>query len=348
MKRDFRYTIILLAFSLPVLAALFIGTIYLVNCGVNNNCFRGDLAPVIHTPVPTLFPVSLSTATPAQPNLQSSTPCSAPARILLQSWVSAGAQQNQPFTYNDSSGNACLTGYEDIQPLFTQAGLWYPGALACTECHNQDLSTASAGLDLTSYAGISAGAERSGASPTGIDILGGGNWGSAILNQVLFMQKSMPPGAPAGLLTGTGPMIQAGQPQVTPPVYTPTPPGYEEIAEPSNPGPPGQAVTLTGDAKNGATLFVTNCAICHGDQGKGGIPNQGSSDGTVPPLNPIDPTLKNPVYMTFATNIDLFIQNGSVPEGQSPLKTMPAWGVSGDLTQQQIADIIAYVISLNP
>jgi mono/diheme cytochrome c family protein len=52
-------------------------------------------------------------------------------------------------------------------------------------------------------------------------------------------------------------------------------------------------------------------------------------------------------YKTFATNIDLFLQNGSTPEGGNPTLTMPAWGANGSLTQQQIADVIAYIISLN-
>ena len=77
------------------------------------------------------------------------------------------------------------------------------------------------------------------------------------------------------------------------------------------------------------------------------MPNPGSSDGTVPSLNPIDPLLKDPDPKVFATNIDIFIQHGSVPEGISPFRTMPGWGDQNALTQQQIADVIAYIISLN-
>ena len=52
--------------------------------------------------------------------------------------------------------------------------------------------------------------------------------------------------------------------------------------------------------------------------------------------------------MTFVTNLDLFVQHGSTPAGPGPTFSMPPWGDSGKLTQQQIADVIAYVISLNP
>lgn len=119
------------------------------------------------------------------------------------------------------------------------------------------------------------------------------------------------------------------------------------IARPSNPGGPGEAVNLTGDANAGAQLYATRCVICHGAEGVGGNPNPGSADGTVPALNPINPTIKDPDYKTFALNLDLFLQNGSVPAGPAPTFTMPAWGNLGALTQQQIADVIAYLISLN-
>ncbi len=121
----------------------------------------------------------------------------------------------------------------------------------------------------------------------------------------------------------------------------------EEIARPSNQGDPGAAATMAGHAKAGAKIFATNCLPCHGAQGKGGIPNPGSSDGTVPPLNPIDKTMVSKDAKVFAYNIDLFIQNGSTPEGPDPAIKMPAWGATKLLSQQQIADVIAYVIRLN-
>jgi len=203
MKRDFKFWLTLLAFSLPVCAAMFIGSIYFFNCGVNADCSRGFLAPVIHTPMPTLLPATLPAAT--------------------------------------------LSGPIDFALTPTQA--------------------------------------------------------------------------------------QASS--------------SDEVPEPSVPGQPGAAVNLNGDAKAGADLFKIHCATCHGQAGVGNIPNPGSGDGTVPALNPIDPLLKSPDLKVFATNIDLFIQHGSVPEGPSPFRTMPGWGDKNAITQQQIADVIAYVISLN-
>jgi mono/diheme cytochrome c family protein len=120
------------------------------------------------------------------------------------------------------------------------------------------------------------------------------------------------------------------------------------IMRPSNPGGPGPAVDLTGDKDTGKLIFETNCSVCHMPQGVGGYVNPGSTNGTVPALNPIDKTLKDPDYKTFVSNIDLFIEHGSKPAGANPVFQMPAWGDLKLLTPQQIADVIAYVISLNP
>ena len=121
----------------------------------------------------------------------------------------------------------------------------------------------------------------------------------------------------------------------------------DTIARPSNPGIPGVAIQLEGNVDSGKEIFVANCARCHGDEGIGNIPNPGTDDGTVPALNPIDETMVSADYETFATNIDLFIEHGSNPPGIAPNLYMPAWGDSGALTPQQIADVIAYIISLN-
>ncbi|OGP53947.1 MAG: hypothetical protein A2Y65_02185 [Deltaproteobacteria bacterium RBG_13_52_11] len=128
---------------------------------------------------------------------------------------------------------------------------------------------------------------------------------------------------------------------------TPAATGPEEAAHPSNTGGPGEAVKLIGDPKKGAEIFNASCIGCHNAEGREGMPNPGSADGTVPALNPIDPTLYSKDYKTFATNIDLFIQHGSTPEGSNPALKMPAVGDQKRLTQQQIAHVIAYIIGLN-
>ena len=120
-----------------------------------------------------------------------------------------------------------------------------------------------------------------------------------------------------------------------------------DIARPSNPGGPGAAVDLTGNADAGKDIYTVNCERCHAVEGKGGVLNPGSEDETIPPLNPIDSTIVNADNKVYATNIDLFIEHGSTPSGTVPNLFMPAWGDTGALQPQQIADVIAYIISLN-
>jgi mono/diheme cytochrome c family protein len=130
---------------------------------------------------------------------------------------------------------------------------------------------------------------------------------------------------------------------------TPAPPGAPtpEPARPSNEGNPGPAASMAGDANRGKVAFGQYCSICHGPEGVLGYPNPGSEDGSVPPLNPIDPTIVDPDPKVFATNVDLFIEHGSIPDGEHPTLLMPSFGDSKMLTDQQIADIIAYIIQIN-
>lgn len=122
-----------------------------------------------------------------------------------------------------------------------------------------------------------------------------------------------------------------------------------EPARPSNPGDPGPAAAMEGDSSQGIPEFGHFCAACHGPQGREevGAPNPGSDDGLVPPLNPIDPTLVDSDPKVFSANLDLFIEHGSIPPGSDPLIMMPSFGDSNLLSDQQIADIIAYLIELN-
>ncbi len=110
---------------------------------------------------------------------------------------------------------------------------------------------------------------------------------------------------------------------------------------------PGPAITqnLKGDPVQGQKIFTANCAVCHGPQGQGGQPNPGSADGTVPSLNPIDEAFNPDDPTKFATHIDVFIEHGSHTDG---LEQMPSWGDNNLLSPQQIADVVAYVVSLNP
>lgn len=163
--------------------------VYVSACGFTLTCNQG--APlVIRTPIPTLIPAS-SSVTPAQGAAAEFTKCQIATADLVGAWVSAGHSENDPFPFTDIYGQACEGAFaEDIQPLFVENSLWFPGSLGCVSCHNGDLSERSAGLDLTSYESITLGSRRvAGASSPGTDIFGGGDWEKSLLHEVLVNQS---------------------------------------------------------------------------------------------------------------------------------------------------------------
>jgi hypothetical protein len=213
MKRDFKASMLYLIFGLPVFLLLFIIALYVGNCGFSMDCSQASLPEIIHTPIPTLIPATLPAA-----GLEGATAgvskCSVTARTLLSTWVSSGFSETEPFEFQDANGNTCQATFADVQPLFTEANLWYSGALACSSCHNSDVMNASANLDMSSYAGIMAGGKRTSPETKGEDILGAGDWEASILFDMLFVKQQMPFGRPPGAVPPDGPVIQAGQPVI--------------------------------------------------------------------------------------------------------------------------------------
>jgi mono/diheme cytochrome c family protein len=84
---------------------------------------------------------------------------------------------------------------------------------------------------------------------------------------------------------------------------------------------------VQGDPNHGASLFAENCAMCHGAQGEGRIGATLAKDW--PSIRP-DLSIKN------------VVTNG-VPD-----TPMVAWskGTGGPLSDEDINDIVAYVLSL--
>jgi len=112
-------------------------------------------------------------------------------------------------------------------------------------------------------------------------------------------------------------------------------------------GPPGRAASVIGSGEHGAVLFHLYCASCHGPEGKGGITNPGSAGGAIPPLSPIDRKFYSSDPQTFANNIDRILQYGSIPKGPMPEKKMLVFGMTNSLTQEEIADLEAYILERN-
>jgi mono/diheme cytochrome c family protein len=90
------------------------------------------------------------------------------------------------------------------------------------------------------------------------------------------------------------------------------------------------STSLVGDPAAGQSIFAEKCAACHGPDGTGG-------QGRV--LNPAGNTLRGSDTATFNANLIQVITHGR--------RSMPAWGDTGRLTPQEIADVAAYIMSLN-
>ncbi len=137
-------------------------------------------------------------------------------------------------------------------------------------------------------------------------------------------------------LTGATPALSSGA----------TPLALPEVSA-SSALVPGKAAFIIGSAEHGTVLFEKNCAACHGPRGADKMPNPGSADGFVPLLQPIDRALYNKNPQIFASAIDLVIQHGARPDGPHPALIMPAFGDTRAMTQQEIADLEAFILDLN-
>lgn len=217
-------------FVLLIFAWIFLVTF--LGCGLSlSNCLAAQ-PQVERTPIPTLIPATLPARGPAA-QVAAFNRCQVAAVDLIGAWVSAGYSETQPFTFTDVQGRTCEATFKDVQPLFLESSLWYPGALGCASCHHADVNSASARLDLSTYQGMLMGARRTTASAKGEDIFGGGAWEQSMLYQVLFAPNGQTPGGrplmPLGRpsdVPAAGPLVYAGAPLASPqpsPTGTPAP-----------------------------------------------------------------------------------------------------------------------------
>jgi mono/diheme cytochrome c family protein len=89
--------------------------------------------------------------------------------------------------------------------------------------------------------------------------------------------------------------------------------------------------------QDGKRLYVSYCATCHGDQGRGDGPA-----GRALPVKPADHTngaVMNQLSDKYLTDI---IVKGGGAVGKSPI--MPAWG--NQFNEKQIGDLVAYIRSI--
>lgn len=168
---------------------VWLGLVYVSACGFTLTCVQA--APfVARTPIPTLIPVKQSESRPeATAEVGEFNKCKVNATDLMGAWVSAGHTETEPFPFTDLNGQDCEGTFADIQPLFVENSIWFPGSLGCTSCHNAELTDRSAGLDLSSYDAIALGTRRvQGATSPGTDIFGNGDWEKSLLYEILVNQ----------------------------------------------------------------------------------------------------------------------------------------------------------------
>ena len=196
--------------------------VYISSCGFTLTCNRADPL-VVRTPIPTLIPASHAETQP-DTGMTEFNKCQLSAVDLVRAWVSAGSPETDSFTFVDMNGEACAGTYtEDIQPLFVENSLWYPGSLGCVSCHNAELTDRSSGLDLTAYDAVLFGSRRvAGSTSKGNDIFGGGDWEKSLLYEVLVNQGLVPQGHSADA-SARVPIVFAGQWVVFEAEATPTP-----------------------------------------------------------------------------------------------------------------------------
>jgi hypothetical protein len=167
-----------------LMLGLWFSIIYISSCGFTFTCNRGE-PPVDVTPIPTLIPATM----PVQSGGGDAAfnKCQVAAVDLLGAWVNAGVPETDKFQFTDVNGQSCEAVFSrDVQPLFLESNLWYPGSLSCSSCHQSNLTLALQNMDLSSYAGILAGSGRVNGEPKGKDILGGGVWEESLLYQMLY------------------------------------------------------------------------------------------------------------------------------------------------------------------
>lgn len=121
---------------------------------------------------------------------------------LVGAWVDAGAPETEPFDYEGVDGNMYQGTFEvDILPLFTTPGTWYVNSPQCTACHFGNTETSAHEMDLSSYAGILAGADVL-EDPPGESILGESEPGAGDFHfaeselRHRLRNNRMPPGFP--------------------------------------------------------------------------------------------------------------------------------------------------------
>ena len=203
-------------FLVGVLA--WVAIVYINSCGFTLTCIRGAQT-VARTPIPTLLPATMPAIQAGDGKVIVSDKCRVAAVDLIGAWVEAGSSETEAFQFTDINGLNCESSFTEVMPLFVESNFWVSGSLSCVSCHSVDMTISLAQLDLSSYAGITAGSRRADAESKGTDILGGGKWEGSLLYDFLTTAKADVPGHTEAV---SDLVIFAGKPLPTP-TSTPKP-----------------------------------------------------------------------------------------------------------------------------
>lgn len=285
-----------------------LGVIFLLVAACNPNP-----QPPALTPIPTLASRQTQTLVPAAPAATAAPQSASAAQATADPALGVAVYQENCTTCHGVLGEG-----SDVGPALRNSKLVASGNQAVFKA----IATGRSGTVMPSWS-----------------LAQGGSLGDDDINNIVAYMKTLQAVEPLPTLTPV-----PAEPTETPlPAGAPTP----APAHPSEEGGPGPAAALSGVSDHGQALFGRYCAACHGPQGALGRPNPGSDDGTVPTLNPIDETIADKDAQVFPRNLDLWLEHGSIPSGPSPQIKMPDFGDRKLLQPQQLADIIAYIISLN-
>jgi len=89
----------------------------------------------------------------------------------------------------------------------------------------------------------------------------------------------------------------------------------------------------SGAAAQGAAIYATKCAACHGEEGKGGISSALTARAPISSINSAEKTIGN--FWPYATTLSDFIR-----------RAMP-WQQPRTLTNDEVYALTAYLLSLN-
>jgi hypothetical protein len=167
---------------------------------------------IARTPIPSLIPATLPAPKVLPLQISYGTgECKIPALDLISAWVKAGKPEENAFPFKASDNSSCQATYlKDVQPLFHEPNIWFPGAIACVTCHGEDVTKSPGGLSLVDYQNIVSGSRRKALTDKGNDILGDENTWEKSKLYIQILTRQMPVGRPQ-TSPEKGPVINTGQ-----------------------------------------------------------------------------------------------------------------------------------------